>query len=172
MDSNEQNKHSELIEIISPRQIDNYDEIIEDLRAIIVETETTARLALIEGYHELGKQIINYGLDKPEFLSQVSKDLQKSTRTIYRILQFVRMYPDLNLLPEGKNVSWHQICNKYLIGKAGDDPTPIKFTHDDLVSFIYENSNLLADKAQITTKAIYFKITNEQMERYIESRRE
>ena len=163
--------NTDLTEIKNPRQLENYEEMVEDLRAIVVETETRARLSLIEGYHELGKQIIDYGLDKSEYLSQVSQDIKKSKRSVYRILQFVRMYPDLEMLPEGKDVSWHKICNKYLIGKSEDEPEPMTIKHDDLVCFIYENSNLLADRAVITASGVTIRITNDQLEKYAESRK-
>ena len=44
----------------------------------------------------------------------MSQSLGKGERTIERAIQFAKMYPDLNLLPEGKDTSWHRICNKYL----------------------------------------------------------
>ena len=162
--------NTDLTEIKNPRQLENYDEMVEDLRAIVVETETRARLSLIEGYHELGKQIIDYGLDKPEYLSQVAQDIKKSKRSVYRVLQFVRMYPDLELLPEGKDTSWHKICNKYLIGKSEDEPEPVAISQDDLVCYIYENSNSLAERANYTASGVTIKITREQLEKYIESR--
>ena len=162
--------NTDLTEIKNPRQLENYDEMVEDLRAIVVETETRARLSLIEGYHELGKQIIDYGLDKPEYLSQVAQDIKKSKRSVYRVLQFVRMYPDLELLPEGKDTSWHKICNKYLIGKSEDEPEPVAISQDDLVCYIYENSNFLAERANYTASGVTIKITRDQLEKYIESR--
>lgn len=163
--------NTDLTEIKNPRQLENYDEMVEDLRAIVVETETRARLSLIEGYHELGKQIIEYGLDKSEYLSQVAQDIKKSKRSVYRVLQFVRMYPDLEKLPEGKDISWHQICNKYLIGKAEDEPEPVAVSQDDLVCYIYENSNFLAERALATKTGYTIRITNDQLEKYAESRK-
>lgn len=95
--------------------------LIDDCKTIIVETEFTARWALIEGYHQLGKRILaendNFERSKiygQEICSRVSISLGKSRQTINRAIQFARIYPELNLLPEGKNTSWHQICNKYL----------------------------------------------------------
>ena len=109
-------------------------------------------------------------MDKPEYLSQVAQDIKKSKRSVYRVLQFVRMYPDLELLPEGKDTSWHKICNKYLIGKSEDEPEPLKISYDDLVCYIYENSNSLAERANYTASGVTIKITREQLEKYIESR--
>jgi len=81
--------------------------------------------ALVEGYHALGKRVLEdyhnferkqiYG---QEICSHVSISLGKSRQTINRAIQFAKLYPDLNLLPEGKNTSWHKICNQYLIGKV------------------------------------------------------
>jgi hypothetical protein len=163
---------TEVVEIKNPRRLENYEYMIGDLRAIVVETETVARMSLIEGYHKLGLQIVEFGLDKQEYLTQVSQDIQKSKRSIYRILQFVRMYPNLEDLPEGKNTSWHQICNKYLIGKSDSEPEPVAVGYDDLVCFIYENSNLLADKALYTLSGVTIRITRDQLEKYVESRNE
>ena len=81
--------NTDLTEIKNPRQLENYDEMVEDLRAIVVETETRARLSLIEGYHELGKQIIDYGLDKPEYLSQVAQDIKKSIGAFLLVYQYL-----------------------------------------------------------------------------------
>ena len=47
----------------------------------------------------------------------IAQCLNKSKRTIYQVIQFARLYPDLNLLPEGKDTSWFKICNQYLLGK-------------------------------------------------------
>ena len=39
-----------------------------------------------------------------EIVSRVSISLGKSRQTIHRVIQFVKKYPDLNMLPEGKNM--------------------------------------------------------------------
>ena len=98
-----------------------FQNFVEELKDILVESEFSARWTLIEAYHLVGKRILEeypnferaqiYG---KQIASRVSESLGKSERTIERAIQFARMYPDLNLLPEGKNVSWHLICNKYL----------------------------------------------------------
>jgi len=100
-----------------------YDHLIEDLKDIVVEHEFAARWALVEGYHSLGARILEnnsnferekiYGLD---IVQRVAISLQKRPRTIYYAVKFATLYPDLNLLPEGKNLSWHHIINKYLTG--------------------------------------------------------
>ena len=98
-----------------------YQSLIDDCQSIIVEAEFTSRWVIVEGYHSLGMRILQ---DEPkmvqggstlrETLSRVTKLLNTSERTLYRAVQFAKKYPDLDLLPEGKNVSWRKICNEYL----------------------------------------------------------
>ena len=89
----------------------NYNLLLEECREIITEYEFTSRWALVEGYHELGKKIVEL---PPVTVTKLATDLHKNERTLRRARQFFQKYPDLNMLPEGKNCSWHSICNKYL----------------------------------------------------------
>ena len=84
----------------------------------------------MEGYHALGKRILEeydkaqrIRMTDKELVQCIALNLNKSERTIYRAIQFARLYPDLNLLPEGKNTNWHKICNQYLLGKVPHDGT-------------------------------------------------
>ena len=102
-------------------QADWYQSLIDDCNSIIVEAEFTSRWVLVEGYHSIGLRILQ---DEPKMiqggstlrgtLQHVANFLNKKERTLYYAVQFAREYPDLSLLPEGKNASWHKICNKYL----------------------------------------------------------
>ena len=95
--------------------------LIEDLRAILTEGIFNYRWTLIKTYHLFGRRILE---DKDNFtkggytidgMSQhVATSLEKSQRTVEYALQFVRKYPDLDKLPEGKNLSWHKIVKNYL----------------------------------------------------------
>ena len=98
-----------------------YDTLIEDLADLITETEFTARWALVEGYHQVGSRILQENdnfersrIYSKNLLQRIAKSLGKSERTLYYAVQFAKLYPDLNLLNEGKNISWHHIVNKYL----------------------------------------------------------
>ena len=105
---------------------------IEECKAIIVEGEFTARWTIIETYHELGKRILqeydNFERSKiygDRIVSQVAESLGKSERTIYRAMQFAREYPDLAMLPLGKNASWHSVC-QLLPVKGEKKEKPVK----------------------------------------------
>tara|TARA_Y100000310_G_scaffold69685_1_gene65236 strand:- start:1540 stop:2430 length:891 start_codon:yes stop_codon:yes gene_type:complete len=100
---------------------DWYQSLIEDCQGILIEGIWNYRLTLIKTYHLLGKRILeeNDNFKREEIYgekicSQVSNSLGKSRQTIQRAIQFYKKYPDLELLPEGKNISWHKICNVYL----------------------------------------------------------
>lgn len=98
-----------------------YIHLIEQCQAIITEAGFHSRWMLIEGYHQLGKRILqdydNFDRVKiygQEIVQCIAISLEKSPRTIYQAIQFAKQYPDLSLLPEGKNISWYKIVNKYL----------------------------------------------------------
>ena len=98
-----------------------YKSLIDDCDGIITESVFTSRWALVEGYHMLGSRILqdneNFEREKiygKKIVSHLSQSLGKSKQTIYRAIQFVKKYPDIQKLPLGKNISWHKICNKYL----------------------------------------------------------
>ena len=123
-----------------------YNLLIEDLRDLLVETEFTSRWTLIEGYHSLGSRILqendNFERSKiynQDIVQRVANSLQRKPRTIYYAIQFAKIYPDLNLLPEAKNTSWHQVVNKYLT--TGEKSVIIKKT--DLYRMIKEIKELL-----------------------------
>ncbi len=98
-----------------------YNQLIEELTNIITETSFTSRWSLVEGYHQVGTRILqeNENFERAKIYNQdivqrVATSLGKKSRTIYYAMQFAKTYPDLNLLPEGKDTSWHHIVNKYL----------------------------------------------------------
>lgn len=111
-------READIVEVVTAEW---YNHLIDECKSIIVEASFTSRWALVEGYWILGKRItednalfVRAGIDPKEVTTRVAQSLNKSKRTVERSVQFYKKYPDLNLLPEGKNTSWHKICNKYL----------------------------------------------------------
>lgn len=96
-----------------------FDQLVEDCKSIVVESEFTARWALVEGYHQLGERL-RQDTDKweqnksGEVLQQVAKEIGISTRTIYYAVQFYDKYPALDEVPEGKAISWKRLITHYL----------------------------------------------------------
>ncbi len=145
-------------DIATPLQNEQwYIQLLEDCRDIVVETEFTSRWTLVEGYHSLGKRIIQEteklnklsqsGID---VISQVATDIKRGRRTVYYAIQFAREYPDLNLLPESKNTSWHHIINKYLTD--GTEKKVVK--KSDLYRMIKEIRELLEHEWQLAHQEI------------------
>ena len=125
---------------------DWYENLIDDCKTIIVETEFTSRWSLVEGYHQVGSRILqeneNFERSKiygENIVQRIAQSLGKSKRTLNYAIQFAREYPDLALLPEGKNVSWHHIVNKYLT--TGEEKPTVKKA--DLYRMIKEIKEML-----------------------------
>ena len=123
-----------------------YVNLVDDCKTIVVETEFTSRWALVEGYHQLGSRILieyenfqRLRMTDNELVQHVAISIGKSDRTVYYAIQFARAYPDLNLLPEGKNTRWHHVVNKYLTD--GKEKPIVKKA--DLAKMIKEIKQLL-----------------------------
>jgi len=100
---------------------DRWVSLIDDCKAILVEGIWNYRLTLIKTYHLIGKRILEEkenakkeGIYGEKIVQYVAQCLGKSPRTIWQAIQFAEKYPDINDLPEGKNISRHKICTKYL----------------------------------------------------------
>lgn len=98
-----------------------YKDLKLDCNNIISKGILRAKWELVEAYHQLGKRILlendNFKRNKiygHGIAQRLATDLNLSVRNIYRAMQFSKKYPDLQKVPEGKNVSWYKICNKYL----------------------------------------------------------
>ena len=104
-----------------------YQSLIEDCKAIITEAIFTSRWALVEGYWNLGKRIREennlkrtdiYG---KKILTGLSKSIGIGERDIYRSIQVYDKYPDIQRLPEGKNITWNKLITKYLPAPKEDE---------------------------------------------------
>jgi hypothetical protein len=86
--------------------------LADEINAARVEFGFTMRWDLISMYHTIGSMIVSHrdtvDLKRLSYLTAISE------RNLYRAVQFSKKFPDLQLLPDGKNVSWHIIVNKYL----------------------------------------------------------
>jgi hypothetical protein len=128
-------------EIIIPLQNEQwYTTLIEDCKDIAVETEFTSKWALVEGRHLLGKRILEeydnfqrLRMPDSELVQRIAISISRQKRTVYYCIEFARKFPDLSLLPEGKNVSFHHIINKYLTdGKE----KPVKLSPTEMIKQI------------------------------------
>ena len=87
------------------------NDLAEEIKQIWVEKSFDSRWTLIEMYHTIGTMIASQRDVNIQTLSSLSGVHE---RNLQRAVQFAKKFPSLELLPDGKNVSWHAIVNKYL----------------------------------------------------------
>ena len=108
---------------------DWYTSLVDDCKAIITEAVFISRWSLVEGYHQLGERIVtdkNYrehAKGNKSSVQGLARNLNTSERTLYYAMQFYEKYPDLDMVPEGKNISWNKIITKYLPKPKTETPT-------------------------------------------------
>ena len=93
-----------------------YGELLDDCEGIVTEAVFTSRWALVEGYWTLGQRIAQDAEKAPitELLQALAEDLKTGERTLWYAVQMFRKYPQLDTVPEGKNISWNKLITKYL----------------------------------------------------------
>jgi len=121
-----------------------YEELIDECETVLIEGLFTSRWVLIETYHSLGSKLLetndNFEREKiygKNILQDLAKRLRISERTLRYSIQFARQYPDLDELPDGKNISWTKIVRDLLPAKEESKPKLTgtkKAKHDTLVS--------------------------------------
>ena len=106
-----------------------YRTLVEDCQDIISEAVFISRWALVEGYHNLGKRILeeheNFERNKiygEKIVQGLALSLNMSSRILWYAIQFAKKYPDLNEVPEGKNITWNKIITKYLTTQKENQP--------------------------------------------------
>ena len=106
-----------------------YRSLVSDCTTIMTEAVFISRWALVEGYHNLGKRILeehdNFERNKiygERIVQGLAESLNMSSRILWYSIQFVKKYPDLTTVPEGKSITWNKIITKYLPGARQDKP--------------------------------------------------
>lgn len=105
-----------------------YQSLVGECKSIITEAVFTSRWALVEGYWSLGKRIREdenvkkFSKGSNSFLTDLSKNIKVGERDLYRSLQVYDKYPDIQQIPEGKNITWNKLITKYLPSPKVDAP--------------------------------------------------
>lgn len=88
-------------------------EFIEECKAIITESVFTSRWALVEGYWLLGQRVSQehkkYAKGNESSLQDLASKLEIHTRTLYYAVQAYKKYPQIDTIPDGKNISWSKL---------------------------------------------------------------
>ena len=85
-----------------------YSELIEECKNIIIEFHFTARWYRIEGYHRVGKLVLQADL-APDKIASLARQIGITPKDMALAILLAEKYPDLSDLPAGKDVSWNQI---------------------------------------------------------------
>jgi hypothetical protein len=86
------------------------EELAEEIDACITEHVFLSRQTLLEGYHHVGKLILEARASKK--LDTIALYAPVRAKTLFYCTELAKRYPDLNSLPDGKNVSWHKIMKE------------------------------------------------------------
>jgi len=109
------------------------ESLIADCIAIYTEGVFNSRWELIICYHSLGSRIVNdehfvwNARGNGATLASLSKSVGIHERDLYRAIQFYNKFPNLDMVPEGKNVSWNKIVTKYLPEPTESPPPPAEY---------------------------------------------
>lgn len=113
-----------------------FQALIEECRDIIVERRYRIATELLEMKWQIGDRILEdtekfekLGISGGKVCHIVSQALSCSKREIERCVQFRKKYPNLDKLPEGKNITWHKIVNIYLPEKSNNNPEEEECQH-------------------------------------------
>ena len=114
---------------------ESYQLLVDEIKATITESVHNSRWDLIVGYWTIGRlireeiQLKKWSQNEAgRVLSDLAKDTSISKRTLYRALACFDKFPDINRLPEGKNISWSKLITFYLPDKPKDLGGVIKIT--------------------------------------------
>lgn len=85
-----------------------YHSLIEELQATIEEKGFEERMARVEMYHLIGKNIREFNSDFPitDLVREVTKDMNLNERNVWTAVKFYDTYPNVEMLPDGKAISW------------------------------------------------------------------
>lgn len=105
------NRQSEKMEITKSK----INEVGKEIKSMKTEAFFTSRWVVIEFYHQVGKLLNDNFEELHPHLSALTKTTGIGERNLYRAAKLHRDYPNLNLLPQGKNVSWNKLINEHLL---------------------------------------------------------
>ena len=111
-----------------------YKELVDDCQGTITEGIFAHRWALVKVYHDVGTRIIeeaeNFDRAKiygRNIVQNLAKSIGRSTRWIYYAIAVAEEWPDINDVPDGKNVSMNKLITKYLTPPKDAPPKPITY---------------------------------------------
>lgn len=110
-----------------------YDQLLEEVKAIISETRFNMQTELLKGKWLIGKSVIDYGPPREygkSVVNKLSEDLGISSRDLYYCINFVEECPDFldeygeprleQLNTSGKTVTWTKVKTEMLTNSESE----------------------------------------------------
>lgn len=113
----------------------------DQIHELATEGIFNSRWLLLETYHGIGRLILDnenykrYSHGNGRILTDLSELCGVHERDLRRSIQFVTKYPDINTLPDGKNISWNKVITK-LLPDAPPEEKPEPVTREQLIEAI------------------------------------
>ncbi len=120
---------------------ESYLHLVEQIQATVTEAIFNSKWSLVEGYWNVGKLIREEFKDVTTQLQGLAVDTKIGERTLWYALQAYDHYPQLDLVPEGKNISWTKLTQKYLPQRNNE--VKVKRSYADLISMLKAIKGLL-----------------------------
>lgn len=93
--------------------VSKMEDLIDELNQILTEYGFAMRWDEVVMWHKVG-EILTHTNIRPSQLGELADILEIDEGDLWDAILFYKKFPDLNLLPEGKDVSWGKIKEKYL----------------------------------------------------------
>jgi hypothetical protein len=111
------------MDIQTPEQFRSWFQAwVDDMRSNIVEARTASAWTLIVAYHAVGSSIIENkklleanGVRGEAVVTKTAKALGINQAYAYDAVKFAEMFPDLNMFPGDKCMTWNKVRTQYLM---------------------------------------------------------
>jgi len=102
---------------------EHYTNLVEELKATLVEGSFAERMARIETYHKIGEEVRKFSStlnrNVTATVTALASDLNVAERSVWTAVKFYDTYPDMSALPDGKAISWTKV--KRLLGDGTEE---------------------------------------------------
>jgi hypothetical protein len=119
---------------------DTWNALIEESRALIIETKFSAQMTIVEGKHKLGELVATndlykrYGKGNQDFVGEVANAIGIGKTELYYCVRFYLKFPKFaqvcNQFPGEKMLTWHKV--KILL-PSGEECNHLKKEKERLV---------------------------------------
>ena len=110
------------IEVLDKKDDRWYQTLVDDCRQNLVEAFTYSKWAVICAYHAVGSRILSEkknfegkGIYGENIVEKVAKSIGANRQYIFDAVRFAEKYPNLDMFPGDKSLSWNKVRQQYLI---------------------------------------------------------